>query len=106
MRYLALLLTSVLVSVILCVQYESVAGNARRDNSGQTGEQKLIQKILDATEPTEAAANYAELFKQIGIDGTRRLQTSPHDTIALQAAWSGCLHSPRRKVQGEPAVST
>ena len=87
MRYLVLLLTSVLFSTSLYAQHESVASNAHRGNSRQTGDQKLIEQILSTKNPAETPAALSELFKRVGIDSLRKLQTSQDDTIALQAAW-------------------
>src|SRR5262245_19803829 len=52
-----------------------------------TDEEKHVLAILAARDATQAAENYRALFKQVGPDGLRRLQSHRNDRIAVQAAW-------------------
>jgi len=62
--------------------------------------ERQIREIVSAKSPTDgrrngAADGYYALFKAIGEDGIRKLQSHVNDAVAVQAAWEGTGASPR-----------
>src|SRR5262245_15020188 len=49
--------------------------------------EKLIQEAVSATGFGAPATQYRALFAAVGKQGLFDLQSSPHDSIAIQAAW-------------------
>ena len=87
MRCALLFLATVFLSTSAPAQQESVAGGTAQGGAGATANEKLVKGVFAATDPAEATVAYHRLFTQIGFDGVRGLQTSPNDSIAIQAAW-------------------
>jgi len=52
---------------------------------------QLIQRVLEAGSGLEISAAYRDLFAAVGVEGLAELKRSPHDSIAIQAAWEEVL---------------
>jgi hypothetical protein len=67
---------------------------SRSENDAADDVEKQIREILAAEYPYGSrrgagpAGGYGALFKKIGPEGVRRLQTHAHDGVAIQAAWA------------------
>jgi hypothetical protein len=71
---------------------ENPTGTKPEQNQFSPDVEKQIQKILAAQYPYDTdtpgfVSSYVKLFKSIGPEGLRKLQTYPHESIAIQAAW-------------------
>ncbi len=90
MRSLAILTTCLFIGVVAWLQGSSQACTGMADEKYLPEVQKIIDGILAAKYPHDrfyGEDNYSVLFKKVGTDGLKKLQTHPDDSIALQAAW-------------------
>jgi hypothetical protein len=87
-----LLLISFL-STDLLIQQHFVASDKAEDDRRPAEIEKLVQAILASKHPKESGSEigtakaYRELFKKVGAEGLRELQTHSEDGISIQAAW-------------------
>jgi hypothetical protein len=95
-------------TLALCMSLDLlVCGNAFGQDASQhevgQGLEEKIKAVLRAEQPEEATARYHELFNAAGVDGLRELKLSPHDSIAIQAAWQEvALTVPETKDENKP----
>jgi hypothetical protein len=65
--------------------------------------EEKIDAVLRADEPAKAAEHYHDLFVASGAKGLSELKQSPHDSIAIQAAWQEvALTVPESVDEGNP----
>ena len=90
MRPLAILTTCLLIGAVTCLEGSIQACAGMADEKYPPEVLKIIDHILAAKQPTERAydiTGFRSLFKQVGVDGLKKLQDHSDDSIALQAAW-------------------
>jgi hypothetical protein len=84
-------LSFTLVGAVLCAGVLAWPGTPQdrtpRWAKFATDEEKQVQAILAAKDPSRAASDYGALFKSATTEDLRRLQMNSSDTIAIQAAW-------------------
>jgi hypothetical protein len=49
--------------------------------------EEIVKAVVAAKDPHDAAEQYHALFRAAGTKGLAALPSSPHDSIAIQAAW-------------------
>ena len=60
--------------------------------NGKTIEEK-IKAVLRADHASDIAERFSKLFEAVGVEGLAELKQSPHDSIALQAAWEEVIQT-------------
>jgi hypothetical protein len=83
MKRFTIALGACLVSLICCNAFPQ---DAPLKASHQALEEK-VSAVLRADQPQDASERYSELFALADRDGLSELKHSPHDSIAIQAAW-------------------
>ncbi|MFT3880271.1 MAG: hypothetical protein QM703_11490 [Gemmatales bacterium] len=89
MRFLAILTTCLFIGAATWIQGTSRVCAGMVDDKFLPDVQKIIDHILGSDQygRSDKDTGFRELFKKVGVEGLRKLQSHPDDSIALQAAW-------------------
>lgn len=70
-------------SLLVCL----ASGVASLDASDDDMINTIVKRLAEVDDPSEYPRLYRSLFSAAGADGLARLQTLPHDSVAIQSAW-------------------